>query len=100
MDAFNQSQQTETSDTIILAKDLTPDAVYELKKLERINTRFGKTLLAYIKVGMEDRKLFLPKYLNEKLTDDHIDVINNRNLNIKFVGSIRNSYNFELVERE
>lgn len=60
MEAFNQTQQSETSDTIILAKDLIPVVIYELEKLKRINTRFGMALLAYIKVSDGGRKLFLP----------------------------------------
>jgi len=64
--------------------ELVVETAYPIKKIVRVNTKFGKTVL----VETGEFATFLPPRFNNILTDDVIEQMNNQRCGFKVTNSI------------
>ncbi|CAH0388793.1 unnamed protein product [Bemisia tabaci] len=73
---------------------------FPLEKMIRINTEYGETILAYIDYHGTQRKIYLPKSYSDTVTDDGLREINQKQLDIVFVGPHHKTYRYRVEPRE
>jgi hypothetical protein len=70
------------------------DSPYAIERVEKIQTRYGETILTLKESPQTFVKVFLPKRYGELFTEDDIKSINERTVIIalRYRGTILNSY--------
>lgn len=67
--------------------DLIKDAPYDIVELRKIDTRYGPSIIATLRIGEdENTNVFLPKRYVNKLNDNQIKLFNENNFQMKYQG--------------
>lgn len=83
---------------LVHSKDLVKGQRYPLRKMLRVDTKYGASILAYITIGGEKCKVYLPKSYNATISDADLEELNSRRLDLVMVDQHFATFKFEVVD--
>jgi hypothetical protein len=92
--------EAATSSTVISINELTPNRPYEIGYVERVDTKYGPTvLMTLLMTSASTAKIFLPKRYAGLFSNDDIEAIQNNTvkLQIIYLGTCPRTKSFDLV---
>jgi hypothetical protein len=98
MDLSAKFKMTSSCRTVGVSS-LKMDIPYPIERAEKIETRYGETILLTLKESTQTFvKVFLPKRYGDLFTDDDIKSINEKSVihALKYRGTISNSFVLEI----
>jgi hypothetical protein len=97
MDLRSKFEATSSS-TVININALIPNRPYEIGYVERIDTKYGPSVLMTLMTSTSTAKIFLPKRYSGLFSDDDIEAIQNIvTLQLIYLGTCPKTKSFDLA---